>query len=535
MTVLDSYSVEADGVSVTVDVVREPGAFVLKYAVEFPEFGAGTKALLDSLKRSVVSEVSISVERMMDPSFIRDLKEKFSKKASSLLQKQAPNLDGQTRGVLVGMLLQEMLGLGKIEFLLRDSNLEEIAVNSGKSPVWVYHKKFGWLKTDIFLGSDADVQNYANIIARRIGKQITVLNPLLDAHLITGDRANATLFPISSTGNTITIRRFRRAPWTVTDFIKNKTASSEVMALMWLAMQFELNIVISGGTGAGKTSMLNVCSPFIQSNHRVISIEGTRELQMPGFLHWIPLTTRDPNPEGKGEVSMLDLLVNSLRMRPDRIIVGEIRRQREAEVMFEAMHTGHSVYTTVHANTAEETVRRLTGPPISIPSAMLDSVHLNMVMFRNRRDGTRRVLQLAEYVSEKRSGSESVRANVLYRWKASTDAIQKSGDSLRLFDELSLHTGLSPDELHRNVREKQGVLEWMARHGVTGVQRVGTVIAEYYLDESKVLGFVEKDRKPEWIGGDVGEKESGETGMQGVGAAWRKGYGEKNPFERGKK
>ncbi|MCX6804298.1 MAG: CpaF/VirB11 family protein, partial [Candidatus Diapherotrites archaeon] len=150
-------------------------------------------------------------------------------------------------------------------------------------------------------------------------------------------------------------------------------------------MEFELNIIFSGGTASGKTTILGVCLPFIQPNHRVLSIEDTRELRPPEFLHYVPMTTREPNAEGKGGIGMLDLLVNSLRMRPDRIIVGEIRRRKEAEVMFEAMHTGHSVYSTLHANTSDETIRRLTNPPINIPQSMLDAVHLNVVMFRNRK------------------------------------------------------------------------------------------------------------------------------------------------------
>ena len=200
----------------------------------------------------------------------------------------------------------------------------------------------------------------------KIGKQITVLDPLLDAHLLSGDRVNSTLFPISTKGNTITIRKFRRDPWTVTDLISNKTVSSEVMATIWEAIQYEMSVVFSGGTASGKTTILGVSMPFIPPNHRIISIEDTREIFLPEYLHWVPLTTREPNPEGKGEVTMLDLLVNSLRMRPDRIVVGEIRRKEEAEVLFEAMHTGHSAYTTVHANTADETIRRLTNPPIEI-------------------------------------------------------------------------------------------------------------------------------------------------------------------------
>lgn len=175
------------------------------------------------------------------------------------------------------------------------------------------------------------------------------------------------------------------------DFINNKTCNIEIAALLWLAIGYEMNVLISGGTGSGKTSFLNACMPFIPPNQRVISIEDTRELMLPEFLYWTPLVTRTPNAEGKGEVSMLDLLVNSLRMRPDRIILGEMRKQQEAMVLFEAMHTGHSVYATVHADTSAETISRLVNPPLNVPPNLLKSVNLNVVMFRDRRKGIRRI------------------------------------------------------------------------------------------------------------------------------------------------
>lgn len=169
---------------------------------------------------------------------------------------------------------------------------------------------------------------------------------------------------------------FRRKPWVITDLIENKTIDINVAALLWTSIQYEMNMIVSGGTATGKTTFLNVMMPFIPINHRILSIEDTREIELPSFLHWVPLTTREPNFEGKGEVSMLDLLVNSLRMRPDRIIVGEIRRAREAEVLFEAMHTGHSVYATLHADTAAQTYRRLVNPPISVPEPLLEALDL---------------------------------------------------------------------------------------------------------------------------------------------------------------
>ncbi|MEK6957983.1 MAG: ATPase, T2SS/T4P/T4SS family, partial [archaeon] len=264
---LKEYEIESEGVKIGVKVVFREGEFVRSYLLDIPEYGPGTKALLESLKQSIIMDSTIKAERLLDPKFIGSLKQQFRDKAEIILKKELPQIDDETKNALTGILLHDVLGLGKIEFLLSDGNLEEIVINNSKEPVSVYHKEFGWLRTNILIETEEEIQNYANIIARRGGKQITILSPLLDTHLVTGDRANATLFPISSKGNTITIRRFRRDPWTVTDFIKNKTVNSEVMALIWMCMQYELNIVLSGGTASGKTSLLNVCLVFIQPNH----------------------------------------------------------------------------------------------------------------------------------------------------------------------------------------------------------------------------------------------------------------------------
>src|SRR3989344_474216 len=443
---LKMYTIDSDSVRVKVSIGQKEGDFVRNYLVDIPEYGKGTEALLDSLKKSLVYDSSLKIERMLDQKFVEEVKERFSEKALKILDKEVPQLSAEERGALVGILVHEMLGLGKIEFLLADGQIEEIAINSAKEPIWIYHKEFGWLKTNITVNNEADIQNFASIVARRVGKQITILNPLLDAHLVTGDRANATLFPISSRGNTMTIRRFRRDPWTVTDLIENKTVNSDVMALIWLGIQYELNMIISGGTASGKTSFMGICMPFIQPNHRVLTIEDTRELMVPSFLHWVPLTTREPNPEGRGGISMLDLLINSLRMRPDRIIVGEIRRAEQAEVLFEAMHTGHSVYATLHADTAEQTYRRLVNPPINVPIALLEALHLNVVMFRDRRRGIRRLFQIAEIVPIPDIEKERATINVLYKWHPVHDKLVKLHESKRIVDELKLHTGMTDRE-----------------------------------------------------------------------------------------
>ena len=177
---------------------------------------------------------------------------------------------------------------------------------------------------------------------------------------------------------------------------QGKTISYEGAALLWMAVQNELSLLIAGGTASGKTSMLNVIANFFPPNQRILSLEDTRELTLPNILHWVPMETRLSNPEGKGGITMLDLVVNSLRMRPDRIVVGEIRRKAEAEVLFEAMHTGHSVYGTLHANNVRETINRLTTPPINLPKQVLSALSLVVVQHINRKNGKRRTLQIGE-------------------------------------------------------------------------------------------------------------------------------------------
>ena len=495
---VENYKIRSDQIEVTVKIVKGKKA-MLTYEMVIPKLEPATKALLDEIKTILVTEVKISTAEMFDPKSINLLKEKFSKKAINLIQSKLPKLAQDVRAYLVGILLQEMLGLGNIEFLLNDPDLEEIVVNSASEPIRVYHKKYGWLETNITIHSEDQIQNYSSIIARRVGRQITTLTPLLDAHLVTGDRANAVLYPICSKGNTITIRKFARDPWTVIDLINNKTCTAEIFALIWHAIQYEMNILVSGGTASGKTSFLNVILPFIPPNQRIISIEDTRELQLSEHLYWCSLVTRQPNPEGKGEVSMLDLLINSLRMRPDRIILGEMRKKDQAQVLFEAMHTGHSVYATVHADTIGETIKRLTHPPIEVPANLLSAVNLNVVMFRDRRKGVRRVLQVGEYISSDDGGVTSVKPNILYRWKPDKDEIVQHSDSLRLKEDLSRFTGMAQKEVIKELKLKESILNWMVKQKIRGIDTVGRMFDIYYADPDVILELVRKNKSFESI------------------------------------
>ncbi|MCK4997650.1 CpaF family protein [Candidatus Pacearchaeota archaeon] len=485
---IEKYTIKSEK-STDVDVeIRKKGVGII-YTLKIPEIDVATKALLEEIRNELITTTTIGMNEIMNPDALDEIRRRFLNESGALLNKKVPTIKTRTKDILVNKLLQDMLGLGEIEFLINDANLEEIVIPSAKEPIRVYHKKYGWLPSSLKIGREDEIVNYANIIARRVGRQITVLNPLLDAHLSSGDRINSVLYPISTKGNTITIRRFARDPYTIIDLIGNKTIDINVSVLLWLAIEYEMNIIFSGGTASGKTVILNACMPFIPPNHRIISVEDTRELMLPDFLYWTPMVTRSSNPEGKGEVSMLDLLVSSLRMRPDRIVLGEMRREEEAMVMFEAMHTGHSVYATMHANSATETISRLTNPPLSVPSNLLNAVNLNVVMFRDRRRGIRRVLQVAEFSAQ----DNRANATVLYRWIADTDTIVRHAESSKFFEDITKTTGMTGKEVEKNLEDKKNILNWLIKNKIRDLESFGNVMNHYYSDKEALLKEIRRN------------------------------------------
>lgn len=484
---VEAYSLGKESLNIRVEIKKGPAG--LTYNLQAPKIDIATQSLLNEIRNELVTATSISMKELIDPESFSLIKKRFNSEAINVIRTKLPKIEKEVEEFLVEKLIQDMLGLGEIESLIEDPHLEEIVISSSKEPIRVYSKKYGWLETNIKVEKEDDIINYSNIIARRVGRQITTLTPLLDAHLVTGDRINAVLYPINTKGNTITIRKFARDPYTIIDLIQNKTCDLESAALIWLGMEFEMNIIISGGTASGKTVFLNACLPFIPPNQRIISIEDTRELMLPEFLYWTPLVTRSPNPEGKGEVSMLDLLVNSLRMRPDRIILGEMRRQEEATVLFEAMHTGHSVYATLHADSAPETIARLINPPLNVPPNLLKAINLNIVMFRDRKKGIRRILQIAEIEAER----ESARANILYRWIPEEDKIIKHSESSRFFEDISRNTGMSEEEINDNLEEKKIILGWLTKKNIRGLNEFGKIMNTFYKNKALLMEAIKKD------------------------------------------
>lgn len=302
---------------------------------------------------------------------------------------------------LLDWVVADILGYGPLEPLLQDSSITEVMVNGPKN---VYMERYGLIeKTNVSFENDAHLMRIIDRIVSPIGRRVDESSPMVDARLPNGYRVNATIPPLSLDGPLLTIRKFATTPYTAQDLIANGTLSSGLVAFMKACVEARVNLVISGGTGTGKTTLLNVVSAYIPVRERIITIEDTAELQLKQE-HVARLEKRPPNVEGSGEVTIRQLVINALRMRPDRIIVGEARGG-EALDMLQAMNTGHDgSMTTIHSNSPRDTLRRIETmvlmagmelPLKAIREQLASAVELIIHMNRMR-DGTRKVVQVTE-------------------------------------------------------------------------------------------------------------------------------------------
>lgn len=405
---------------------------------------------------------------------------------------QNNNISNEYLDNLARKLFQDLVGYGEIDPLIRDDNLEEIMVIGMNKPVFVYHREYGMMKTNILFKDADELMNLIDSIARQINRRIDQESPILDGHLLDGSRVNATIPPISADGPSMTIRKFKRDPLTIIDLINSKTISVELAAFFWLCFDGlgvkSANAIISGGTSSGKTTTLNALSSFINPKERIITIEDTLELQIP-HEHVIRMETRPPNVENKGELTMNDLVKNSLRQRPDRIIVGEVRGS-EAITLFTALNTGHSGFGTLHSNDARETITRLTNAPMSVPNIMISAI--DFIIMQNRiykPDGVsfRRISEVAEV-----SGIEEgvVQLNKIFEWDPQSDTIKNVGIASKTLAEIAKVSGNSLNSLHEEIKNREIVLQHMVNQNISSIRDVSTVLEMYYLDPQKVLNRI---------------------------------------------
>ena len=389
-------------------------------------------------------------------------------------------------------ILRDIAGYGEIDPLIQDDDLEEIMIIGINKPVFVYHRSYGMMKTNITFTNEQDLLDLIDTIARQINRRIDQESPILDGRLTDGSRINATIPPISADGPSLTIRKFRKDPFTIVDLINSKTISVELAAFFWLCFDGlgvkSANAIISGGTSSGKTTTLNALSAFINPSERIITIEDTLELQIP-HEHVIRMETRVANVENKGELTMNDLVKNSLRQRPDRIIVGEVRAE-EAITLFTALNTGHSGFGTLHSNDARETITRLTNEPMSVPEIMIQAI--DFIIMQNRiytpsGKSFRRISEVAEVV-----GIEEgvVQLNKIFQWTPETDTIDNVSITSKTLSQIANLSGKSMIELYHEIEKREMVLSHMVRNNIRSVSEVNNILERYYKNPEEILNEI---------------------------------------------
>ena len=464
------------------DVEIIEGDLIPKYKVSLPKFSEKERELLNEIREKLV-EVAVSKGedfRIDESTFMSEVKEFLKMKGVRNVDKLAKQIS------------QEMLGYGELDPLIKDDDLEEIMVIGVNKPVFVYHRKMGMMITNVVFKDDGDIKAIIDLIARQVNRRIDQQTPILDARLPDGSRINATIPPVSPDGSTLTIRKFRKDPFTVVDLINFKTMSSHLAAFLWVCTDGlgvkPCNAIVAGGTGSGKTTTLNTISAFVPPTERIITIEDTLELQLP-HTHVLRMETRPPNIEGKGELDMDTLVKNSLRQRPDRVIVGEVRGG-EAITLFTALNTGHSGFGTLHANTARETITRLINPPMNVPRIMipaLDFIIMQNRMYRPEGGSIRRITEVAEVVGMEEG---NVQLNRVFEWNSVTDKVEYVGIASQTLREIAELRAISINEIEEEIERRRLVLEYLADENIRSIDEVGHYINEYYRDPDGVLDSI---------------------------------------------
>ncbi len=413
-------------------------------------------------------------------------------RCDTLLSIYGIKLDGASRDRIQYYLERNYLGYGKIDALMHDSLIEDISCNGVKIPIFLFHQKYQNIRTNI-LFSEEELNSMVVRLAQRGGRHISVAMPIVSATLPNGSRIEATLGrEITTRGSSFTIRRFRADPFTPIDILNYNTMSREILAYIWLAIENNRNLLFAGGTASGKTSSLNAVSLFIPQNSKVISIEDTRELTL-HHSNWIAGLTRESQLQGNSvEIEMYDLLRAALRQRPEYIIVGEVRG-KEALTLFQAMNTGHTTYSTMHAGSIQAVVNRLLNEPINIPNMMLTSLNIVCIQELVFIDGKklRRNKSIVE-ITGVDPRTNNLRINELYRWNSVDDTYETMGDSVVMAD-IMARRGWDRNRLDREIDNRSQVLDYLQNNGIRDYRKVTAAINSYCLMPEQVMEMIKDD------------------------------------------
>ena len=466
------------------------------YNVVEPVLSPQDKGQIDKIKKVIEDEIDVdfkSFSKDSSTSYIESMMEKIIVRFNFAV-------DSNKLEIYKYYIIRDFVGLGSLQPILNDSQIEDISCDGVGIPMYVYHRdpKLGSLQTNIIFKTHEELDTLVMRISQKCGRSISMAEPLLQGSLPDGSRVQATLATdIASKGSNITIRRFLNEPLTPVHLLNFGTMDSRKLAYLWLAIEHGKSMLIVGATASGKTSLLNAISMFIKPSAKVVSIEDTPEIKL-SHEHWVPEVSRagfgetDASGNRRGEVSMFDLLKGSLRQRPDYIIVGEIRGV-EASVFFQQIATGHPGISTFHADSLEKVVDRLTTRPIDLSKSLLET--LDLLVFAKRlklKNGyVRRVTQVQEIVGYD-SGKDNIIANKVFELNTFEDKCAVVSES-HIIGKISNESGISINILKDQLRERMKILEWMSDRYITNYLRVNEVINAYYNDSNTLMDLIGED------------------------------------------
>ncbi|HHQ45333.1 MAG TPA: CpaF family protein [Candidatus Altiarchaeales archaeon] len=471
-----------------VKIIRTEDQKMPYYIVLAPEFSEAENSIIENARNiisdysKVMKEVSKLHSSTEKEAFLRTyLKEKIAQTGKKI----------ENTGEVVSRLIDKIfLGYGRLGPLIRDENLEEVMVNGIGTPVYVVHRHLGMCATNISYETPEPLDDMIAWLSNYVGRPVNEESPLLDAHMPDGSRANVAIPPAAPYGPAVTIRKFKKKPYTILDLIELGTLNYELAGFLWLCVEgFGLNpmeIVIAGGAGSGKTTLLNAMAMFIPRTERIVTVEDTLELNFEFLQNWVPLEASSATTSSK-KMSMDNLLKNSLRMRPDRVIVGEVRGN-EAETLFVAMDIGlQGSMGTIHSNNARETTIRLMGEPMNVPIRMIPLLDLIVVthrIFDRKRGLIRRVTEVTEVAGVEK---DVVQLGVIYSYDQANDEIRRSEYPILLKEKMAKACGVAKKRLDKEILIRSKILEYMVGAGIRETSDVIDFFNKYHTNPKAVI------------------------------------------------
>jgi len=462
----------------------------LNYSVLEPTLTLEDEKWVNEIKDILWDELFVNSKEFKDK---KESEEFLKTKVEETAKKYKIEVDINVLDKYQYYITRDFLNFGKIDGLMRDDNIEDISCDGTGIPVFVWHRKYESIPSNIIFQTAQELENFVFKLAYLCGRHISIAQPLLDGTLPDGSRAQVTYgTEVTPKGSTFTIRKFKKTPLTITDLILYNALSTEMAAYFWFLIENRHSVMIGGDIGGGKTSMLNAISLFIRPTLKVVSIEDTQEIRLP-HQNWEMMVTRQglgtsagaTGEGGIGSISMFDLLRASLRQRPDFIIVGEIRGE-EAYALFQAMATGHLGLTTIHAEHVQGVLHRLTTRPMNIPHTQVENLNAISIVRRLvvNNVSLRRTVSVSEMVGWDRKKNDFELKEV-FRWDTEKDVYNRVGQS-HLLEQIATQWGYSMNEIDQELEKRKVILDYMVLKHIRSYEDVSKLVLDYFSEPEKV-------------------------------------------------